>query len=132
MIGARPALVTARGAVVPTYARAISTSTSSPTLASASLSAALLTPTQKPPPATSMALPLNVVPAIVPPTRYWRRPPSVATSSAGASTTASPPPHASSHQRTLAVNRSWLPPALLCLPSTDPQHRTLPNRQENL
>src|SRR5258705_12732998 len=119
MIGARPALVTARGAVVPTYARAISTSTSSPTLASASLSAALLTPTQKPPPATSMALPLNVVPAIVPATRYWRRPPSVVTSSAGTSTTASPRPDASSHQRTLAVNLIWLPSTIVCLLSTD-------------
>src|SRR6185369_15801561 len=79
-------------------AGAIASSTSSPTLAFADASAALVTPTANPPPATSIVLPPNGAPLSVPSTRYWRRPPNAGTSSAGMSTTARPPAFDSSQR----------------------------------
>jgi hypothetical protein len=75
----------------------------SPTTASAAASAALLTPTHRPPPATSIVLPVNGVPLRLPVTRICRRPPRSATSAAGMSTTASPPGLSSRHWRTRAL-----------------------------
>ena len=63
--------------------------TSSPTAALAAVSAALLTPTHRPPPATSIVLPVNGVP-LVPVTRICRRPPRSATNGAGISTGGKP------------------------------------------
>jgi hypothetical protein len=54
----------------------------SPTTALAAASAALLTPTHRPPPATSIVLPVNGVPLRLPVTRICRRPPRSATSAA--------------------------------------------------
>jgi hypothetical protein len=75
----------------------------SPTTALAAASAALLTPTHRPPPATSIVLPVNGVPLRLPVTRICRRPPRSATSAAGMSTTASPPGLSSRHWRTCAL-----------------------------
>ena len=73
--------------------------TSSPTAALAAVSAALLTPTHRPPPATSIVLPVNGVPLRLPVTRICRRPPRSATNGAGISITASPPGLSSRHRR---------------------------------
>src|SRR4029453_13189936 len=77
--------------------------TSSPTAALAAFSAALLTPTHRPPPATSIVLPVNGAPLRLPVTRICRRPPRSATEAAGMSTTASPPGLSSRHWRTRAL-----------------------------
>ena len=56
----------------------------------AAVSAALLTPTHRPPPAMSIVLPVNGVSLMLLVTRICRRPPRSATNAAGMSTTASP------------------------------------------
>src|SRR5262249_3693630 len=95
----------------PRYARSSRTSTSSPTERPDVWSAARLTPTQKPPPATSIVLPVKLTPLSEPVIRIWRRPPSSATSSGGISITASPPGLSSRQRRTRPRNDVMVRPS---------------------